>query len=298
MAASRLRLRSSCSGALSCTTSASATAAARSAVDGQVVHARARREAQLGERGPGGVDEAAQPRLGVRAPGPRRARRTRGPGSTPPSRRRSPRRPTQATVRTWSGATALGGHRRGRSARISRASSGVATSAPIAVMIVTALRDELRVGRPCCPGRGRGCPPGRPARGRRAAPTAPPTASACARSRTTSTPRPVGICATIAASRRGLGRGAVRDAHAQLVHRRVVDQALGDELVGEPQVPGVEDLQLGPHAQLLDPLGARAQHVRRADVDQAALAEVQAAAVERADVGQQLLDVREPRRRR
>src|SRR6185437_14060381 len=40
---------------------------------------------------------------------------------------------------------------------------------------------------------------------------------------------------------------------------------------------------------------ARAEHVRRADVDEAALAEVQAAAVERADVRAQLLDVREPR---
>ena len=44
--------------------------------------------------------------------------------------------PTQATVRTWSGATRSF---TARSARISRASSGVATSAPIAVMIVTAL---------------------------------------------------------------------------------------------------------------------------------------------------------------
>ena len=47
-------------------------------------------------------------------------------------------------------------------------------------------------------------------------------------------------------------------------------------------------------AELLDLLGALAQHVGRADVDQAALAEVEAAAVERADVGEQLLDVREP----
>src|SRR3712207_8897015 len=54
--------------------------------------------------------------------------------------------------------------------------------------------------------------------------------------------------------------------------------------LGEPQVAGVEDLHLDPDAELLDPLGAVAQHVRRADVDQAALAEVEAAAVERADV--------------
>ena len=47
-------------------------------------------------------------------------------------------------------------------------------------------------------------------------------------------------------------------------------------------------------AELLDLLRAVAQHVGRADVDQAALAEVEAAAVERADVGEQLLHVREP----
>ena len=47
-------------------------------------------------------------------------------------------------------------------------------------------------------------------------------------------------------------------------------------------------------AELLDALGAVAEHVGGADVDQAALAEVEAAAVERADVGQQLLDVLEP----
>ena len=98
----------------------------------------------------------------------------------------------------------------------------------------------------------------------------------------------------MAASSAGRGRGTVGDAHAQLVHRRDVDQPLGDQLVGEPEVTGVEDLQLGPHPQLLNPLGARPQHVRRADVDQAALTEVQAAAVQRADVGQQLLHVREP----
>jgi hypothetical protein len=57
---------------------------------------------------------------------------------------------------------------------------------------------------------------------------------------------------------------------------------------------GVEDLHLRADTELLDLLGPLAQHVGRADVDQAALAEVEAAAVERADVGEQLLDVREP----
>jgi hypothetical protein len=59
-------------------------------------------------------------------------------------------------------------------------------------------------------------------------------------------------------------------------------------------VAGVEDLHLAPDAELLDPLGSRPEHVRSADVDQAALAEVEAAAVQRADVGEQLLDVLEP----
>ena len=94
--------------------------------------------------------------------------------------------------------------------------------------------------------------------------------------------------------RQRVGRRAVRDAHAELVHRRGVDQPLLDEGLGEPQVAGVEDLHLAADAELLDLLGALAQHVRRADVDQAALAEVEAAAVEGADVGEQLLDVGEP----
>ena len=93
---------------------------------------------------------------------------------------------------------------------------------------------------------------------------------------------------------RRVGGCAVRDVHAELEHRRRVDQPLLDQLAAEPQVAGVEDLHLDAHAELLDALGAVAQDVRRADVDQAALAEVEAAAVERADVGQQLLDVREP----
>ena len=91
-----------------------------------------------------------------------------------------------------------------------------------------------------------------------------------------------------------VGGCAVRDVHAELEHRRRVDQAFLDQLAGEPQVAGVEDLHLDAYAELLDALGAVAEHVGRADVDQAALAEVEAAAVEGADVRQQLLDVLEP----
>src|SRR5699024_4640843 len=70
-------------------------------------------------------------------------------------------------------------------------------------------------------------------------------------------------------------------------------QALLDELPAEPEVTGVEDLHLAAHAELLDALGTLAEHVGGADVDEAALAEVEAAAVEGADVGHDLLDVLE-----
>ncbi|HRD62936.1 MAG TPA: hypothetical protein PL137_18695 [Nocardioides sp.] len=89
-------------------------------------------------------------------------------------------------------------------------------------------------------------------------------------------------------------RGAVRDAHAELVHRRGVDEALLDQGLGEPQMTGVEDLHLAADAELLDPLRAVPQDVGRRDVDQRALAEVERPAVERADLGEDLLDVLEP----
>ena len=89
-----------------------------------------------------------------------------------------------------------------------------------------------------------------------------------------------------------VGRRAPRDAHAQLEDGRVVQQPLGQQLLGEPQLTGVEDLQLGPYAQLLDALGARPQHVGGGDVEVGAVAEVEGAAVQGADVGQQFLDVR------
>ena len=55
---------------------------------------------------------------------------------------------------------------------------------------------------------------------------------------------------------------AVRDAHAELDHRRVVDQAVADQLVDHDQVPAVEHLELRPHAERLDAFGHRAQHPR------------------------------------
>src|SRR5262249_36798494 len=44
--------------------------------------------------------------------------------------------------------------------------------------------------------------------------------------------------------RPGIVRGAVGDAHAELDQNRVLDQALGDHLLDEHELPGVEDLEL------------------------------------------------------
>ena len=67
-----------------------------------------------------------------------------------------------------------------------------------------------------------------------------------------------------------------------------------DELLREDEVAGVEDLDLGPHAELSDLPRHRAQHRRRVRHHVVALGEVHRAAVERADLGQQLRDVGEP----
>src|SRR5690606_30487075 len=91
----------------------------------------------------------------------------------------------------------------------------------------------------------------------------------------------------------GIRGSAVGDALAQLVERRIVQEALLVHDVGEPQVAGVEDLQLRLHAQLADARRAGPHHVRGRDVDAGALAEVEGAAVQSADLRAQDLDVRE-----
>ena len=99
--------------------------------------------------------------------------------------------------------------------------------------------------------------------------------------------------------RRGVVRRAVGDAHAELDEDRVVDQAVADHLVDHHEVAGVEDLELGPHAEVPDPLRHRPQHRGGVDHDVvAAGGEVHRAAVERADLRAQLLDVHEPVARR
>src|SRR5699024_6715310 len=91
----------------------------------------------------------------------------------------------------------------------------------------------------------------------------------------------------------GIRGSAVGDALAQLVERRIVQEALLVHDVGEPQVAGVEDLQLRLHAQLADARGTGPHHVRGRDVDAGALAEVEGAAVQGAYLRAQGLDVRE-----
>ena len=106
---------------------------------------------------------------------------------------------------------------------------------------------------------------------------------------------PGGSWLTRARKRAGVVGSAVGDAHAQLDHHRVVEQPVADQLLHLHQVPGVEDLELGAHAQLLHPLGHRPQHRRAVDHHVvAAGGEVHRAAVERADLRHEQLDVGQP----
>ena len=66
------------------------------------------------------------------------------------------------------------------------------------------------------------------------------------------------------------------------------------KLLGEPQIAGIEDLHLGLDAIGLDELGLLAQLRRRLDDDGVAVAEIERAAVERADLRAQLRDMEKP----
>ena len=81
------------------------------------------------------------------------------------------------------------------------------------------------------------------------------------------------------------------DAETELEQGRVVEQVLAQHLQGEAQVSGVEDLQFRLDAEFANPQRAPAEHVGRGNVDEAAFPEVVRAAVQRADLGQQFLDV-------
>src|SRR5437773_6156541 len=90
-------------------------------------------------------------------------------------------------------------------------------------------------------------------------------------------------------------RRPVRDAHAELDERRLVDEALLDQLLDHDQVPGVEHLKLWANTQRLDLRRHGADHRWRVGHHVvAAGGEVHRAAVDRADLRQQLLDMSQP----
>ena len=95
-------------------------------------------------------------------------------------------------------------------------------------------------------------------------------------------------------------RRAVGDAHAELDQRRIVDQPLARSARWtRTRWPVSNTSSSGRTPSCLHPRGHRAQHLRRVGHHVvAAGGEVHRAAVERADLRQQLLDVRQPLGRR
>src|SRR6218665_1938568 len=89
-------------------------------------------------------------------------------------------------------------------------------------------------------------------------------------------------------------RGTPWNTEAQLKQWRIVEQTFLEQLLGEPQMPGVEYLQLGLDAERLYAFGAGAQLRGRRHVDVVAVTEVERAAIERADFRQQFLDMHQP----
>src|SRR6218665_266989 len=89
-------------------------------------------------------------------------------------------------------------------------------------------------------------------------------------------------------------RGTPGNTEAQLKQWRIVEQTFLEQLLGEPQMPGVEYLQLGLDAERLYAFGAGAQLRGRRHVDVVAVTEVERAAIERADFRQQFLDMHQP----
>jgi hypothetical protein len=77
---------------------------------------------------------------------------------------------------------------------------------------------------------------------------------------------------TIVCSNSGFA-GPHRNSHAQLKERWGVDEPFLDQLGREPQLPGIEDLQLRLDTELLHALRANAQHVRCGHVQLLSLTE-------------------------
>src|SRR5882724_1718436 len=94
--------------------------------------------------------------------------------------------------------------------------------------------------------------------------------------------------------RRRIRRRAPGNAEADLEQRRLRQQPFLHHLLGEPEMAGIEYFELRLDAELVDPPGALAQILRRGDVDHVAVAEIQRAAIERANFRQQLFDMDEP----
>src|SRR5579871_512061 len=82
-----------------------------------------------------------------------------------------------------------------------------------------------------------------------------------------------------------VSRHAVGNAQAQLDQSGGGNQVFLNQLLHEPQVASVEDLEFGLDAQVLENLTALAQVVWRRNVSAIAVAEVEAAAIESGDVG-------------
>ena len=182
------------------------------------------------------------------------------------------------------------------SARRSRTSAGPRMRTFIASRIDDGALDELAVRREHAARRGRGCPRARRARCR-------PTSAASATNGSCMRPienaektAPGGQPRDHREQRREVVGRAVGDAHAELDQRRVVDQPVADQLVRRARrwpVSNTSSSGRTPSSRTLR--GHRAQHRGRVDHDVvAAGGEVHRAAVERADLGPQLGDVREP----
>src|ERR1700733_507654 len=78
-----------------------------------------------------------------------------------------------------------------------------------------------------------------------------------------------------------VGRCAVGNSGAQLDKHRGRDQLLLDHLLYEPKIAGVEYFQFGLDPKLAQDLGTTAQVIRGRDIGAVAVAEIQAAAIER-----------------
>src|SRR5947207_6046737 len=87
----------------------------------------------------------------------------------------------------------------------------------------------------------------------------------------------------------GVDRRAPGNAEAELKKRGIIDQAFGDELLGEPKIARIEDFHFGLHAIRLDEFGLFAQLRRRLHHDRIAVAEIERTAIERADLRTQIL---------